>query len=178
MNSRINKLLFVICAFGLLFAIRGYCVNDGDGPFQAREDEIVMEALKSGASLLNISHVGNEIISKIETQDLQGKEERPGINEILQDKISFDAKGMDIIDVLKLLAEQGNLNLVIGKNVTGKVSIFLKDVEVWDAFEIIVAANDLAYEKQGYIIKVMTARDYELNYGVKFLDNKKIFTIN
>lgn len=87
-------------------------------------------------------------------------------------KISLDIKGMDIVDVLKLLANRGNLNIVTGKNVTGRVSMFLKDVEVWDAFEIIIAANGLAYERKGDIIKVMNARDYELAYGEKYGDRK------
>ncbi|NQU18554.1 hypothetical protein HQ550_00175 [bacterium] len=87
-------------------------------------------------------------------------------------KISLDIKGMDIVDVLKLLANRGNLNIITGKNVTGRVSMFLKDVDVWDAFEIIIAANGLAYERKGDIIKVMNARDYELAYGEKYGDRK------
>jgi len=181
MNLRVNKLLIAVCIFSLLLIMRGYCVDGEDEMFQISDGEIVMEALKSGASLLNISQVSNELISQIDTKDNQIKEKNKIIstnkNGALRNKISFDAKGMDIIDVLKLLAEQGNLNLVIGKNDASKVSIFLKDVNVWDAFEIIIAANDLAYEKQGYIIKVMTARDYELNYGAKFLDKKRISTV-
>ena len=91
-------------------------------------------------------------------------------------RITLDIKGMDIVDVLKLLANQGNLNIVTGKNVTGRVSMFLKDVDVWDAFEIIIAANGLAYEKKGNIIKVMSARDYELSYGEKYDDRRILST--
>jgi MSHA type pilus biogenesis protein MshL len=88
-------------------------------------------------------------------------------------KISLDIKGMDVIDVLKMLATRAGMNLVIGKNVTGRVTIFLKDVNVWDAFEIILLANDLAYEKKGEIITIMTQRDYELLYGERFQDKKQ-----
>ena len=93
-----------------------------------------------------------------------------------QKTVTLDIKGMDIIDVLKLLANQGNINIVTGKNVTGRVSMFLKDVDVWDAFEIIIAANGLAYEKKGGIINVMSDRDYELIYGDKFTDKKILST--
>lgn len=89
-----------------------------------------------------------------------------------QNKISLDIKGMDVIDVLKMLAGRANMNIVVGKNVTGRVTLFLKDVDVWDAFEIILLANDLAYEKKGSIINVMTQRDYELIYGERFQDKK------
>jgi len=80
---------------------------------------------------------------------------------------------MDIIDVLKMLSTRAGINIVVGKNVTGRVTLFLKDVGVWDAFEIILLANDLAYEKRGEIINVMTQRDYELIYGERFKDKKK-----
>ena len=88
-------------------------------------------------------------------------------------KISLDVKGMDVIDVLKMLAAKTNMNLVVGKNVSGRVTLFLKDVDVWDAFEIVVLANELAYDKKGGIINVMTQRDYELLYGERFLDKKQ-----
>lgn len=94
--------------------------------------------------------------------------------ETLSGKISLDIKGMDIIDILKILAMRGNLNIVAGKNVRGRVTLFLKNVEVMDALEIILAANDLAYEKRGNIINVMTERDYELLYGEKSYDKKVV----
>jgi type II secretory pathway component GspD/PulD (secretin) len=90
-----------------------------------------------------------------------------------QNKISLDIKGMDVIDVLKLFSNRAGLNLVVGKNVTGRVTLFLKDVDIWDAFELILLANDLAYDKKGNIINVMSQRDYELLYGDRFQDKKQ-----
>ncbi|MBN2097037.1 MAG: secretin and TonB N-terminal domain-containing protein, partial [Candidatus Omnitrophica bacterium] len=92
-------------------------------------------------------------------------------------KISLDIKGMDIIDVLKILAMRGNLNVVAGKNVRGKVTVFLKNVEVMDALEIILAANDLAYEQKGDIINVMSDKDYEQLYGETSYDKKEVKVI-
>ena len=93
--------------------------------------------------------------------------------ELQKNKISLDIKGMDIVDVLKMLSTRSGMNIVMGKNVTGKVTLFLKNVDLWDAFEIILLANDLAYEKKGGIINVMTQRDYELQYGERFQDKKQ-----
>ncbi len=92
-------------------------------------------------------------------------------------KISLDIKGMDILDVFKILSMRSDLNIVAGRNVRGSVTMFLKDVDIWDAFEIILAANDLAYEKRGNIINVMTQRDYELLYGAKYRDRRKVKTV-
>ena len=90
-----------------------------------------------------------------------------------QSKISLDLKGMDVVDVLKMLATRATMNIVIGKNVSGKVTILLKDVDVKDAFEIVVLANDLACDTKGGIINVMTQRDYELLYGERYQDKKQ-----
>ncbi|MFA5338347.1 MAG: secretin N-terminal domain-containing protein [Candidatus Omnitrophota bacterium] len=95
----------------------------------------------------------------------------------LPGKISLDIKGMDIVDVLKMLASRSGLNLVIGKNVTGRVTLFLKNIDPWDAFEIVILSNDFAYEKKGEIINVMSQRDYELQYGERFQDKKQARTI-
>jgi MSHA type pilus biogenesis protein MshL len=95
-----------------------------------------------------------------------------------QGKISLDIKGMDIVDVLKMLAQRSGMNIVIGKNVTGRVTMFLKDVDIMDAFEIILLANDSAYEKKGDIINIMTQRDYELLYGERYQDKKQAKVIS
>jgi len=93
------------------------------------------------------------------------------------EKLSLDIKGMDILDVFRLLSMRGGLNIIAGKSVTGKVTLFLKDVDVWEAFEIIIAANALAYEKRGTIVYVMTERDYELMYGKKYEDKRIVKSI-
>ena len=59
-------------------------------------------------------------------------------------KISLDIKGMDILDVFKILSMRSDLNIVAGRNVRGNVTMFLKDVNIWDAVEIVLAANVLA----------------------------------
>lgn len=91
-----------------------------------------------------------------------------------QEKISFDIKGMDIVDVLKMLAERSGMDLAIGKNVQGKVTLFLNEVSVQDAFDIVILSSELAYDERGGIINVMTQRDYELQYGRRFEDKKSV----
>ena len=92
------------------------------------------------------------------------------------DKISLDLKGMDVVEVIKMLATKGNLNIVLSADVKGRVTIFLKSVNIMDAFEIILAANGLAYDKRGDIIYVMSQREYEAIYGEKYSDRKEVKT--
>jgi type IV pilus assembly protein PilQ len=93
------------------------------------------------------------------------------------EKLSLDIKGMDILDVFRLLSMRGGINIIAGKEVTGKVTLFLKNVDIWDAFEIIIAANGLAYEKRNNIIYVMTERNYELMYGKKYEDRRIVKSV-
>ncbi len=82
----------------------------------------------------------------------------------------LDLKDMDILDVLKLISKRTGLNIVANQNVKGRISIYLKNVEVLDALKIIVEAYDWAYIKDGEIIKVMTAKEFEDKYGYQFGD--------
>lgn len=93
-------------------------------------------------------------------------------------RISLDLKGVDILDVLKLLSQKSHLNFIAGRNVSGRVTIFVNDVDVWEAFELIIGANDLAYERHGDIVTVMMARDYELIFGEKFQERKQSAVIS
>ena len=77
-------------------------------------------------------------------------------------------KNMNIVDVLKLIAEKSQLNIIAGKSIQGMVTIYLKDVSVKDALRIILDANDLAYKVENGIVRVMTANEFEARYGTKF----------
>ena len=91
-------------------------------------------------------------------------------------KISLDLKGMDIVEVVKMLAAKGSLNVVLGSDVKGKVTIFLKSVNLMDALDIILIANNLAYDRRGDIIYVMSQREYERMYGEKYAEKKDVMT--
>ena len=91
----------------------------------------------------------------------------------LQNKVSLDLKEpMDIVDFIKFLAIKGGLNVVIGNNVAGTTKLMIEDVTVGQALEIVLSANNLAYELKGNIIKVMTADEYNNLYGQSFYDRK------
>lgn len=87
---------------------------------------------------------------------------------------TLELKDMDILDVLKLISKKSGLNIAAGKNVKGKVTIFLKNVGVWDALRIILEANDLAFIEEEGIVKVMTDKEYESIYGKKFADKTTV----
>ena len=72
---------------------------------------------------------------------------------------------MDILAVMKFLAKEGNLNIVSGKNVGGRISLTLKDVTIRDILDIVALSYELAYVVQNGIIHVMTEADYTRLFG-------------
>ena len=87
--------------------------------------------------------------------------------------ISLDLKGMDIRDVLKVLSQKSGLNIVADKDVKGAVSLYLKDVDVMAALDVLVTTNDLAYEKEGLLIRIMPQKKYSKLHGKNFKDRTK-----
>ena len=88
------------------------------------------------------------------------------------DRITLELKGVDVIDVLKVLAKKSGLNIVAGKNVRGQVTLFLQNVDVKEALRVVLETSELAYEEENGIIKVVTLRDYEAKYGKPYDDRR------
>src|SRR3989454_1453333 len=95
----------------------------------------------------------------------------------LSKKISLDLRQMDTLAVLKFLAEQGDFNIVPGKNVGGRVTLAVKDITIQDALDIIALTNELAYVVQSRVIHVMTEADYQRLFGGVFADQREVKTV-
>ena len=92
----------------------------------------------------------------------------------LEQRMALDLRNMDIVDTLKFLGQKGNINIIAAKDVEGRVSLFLKDSSIKDALEIILLANNLAYEMRGDILYVMTEAEYKLLHGENFKDTRRV----
>ncbi|GEM_PF-2022243 len=75
--------------------------------------------------------------------------------------VSLEFKEAEIADVLNALAKAYGLNIIAGKEITGKVSVNLKDVSLDDALNAILALNKYAYTRSGSIITIV-AEDQSL----------------
>lgn len=95
----------------------------------------------------------------------------------LSKRIDLDLRQMDMLAVMKFLAEQGDLNIVTGKNVGGRVTLSLKDVTILDALDIIALTSELAYVVQNRVIHVMTEADYQRLFGASFADQRRVETL-
>jgi type IV pilus assembly protein PilQ len=71
-------------------------------------------------------------------------------------RVDLDLKGADVHDVFRLLADVGKVNIVVAGEVSGTITMRLKQVP-WDqALDVIVKARGLTYEREGNVILVRT----------------------
>jgi len=101
----------------------------------------------------------------------------PAIN---ASRIVLDVQEADIKAVFRLLAEQGNVNIVSGDEVKGTVTLNLKDV-TWDqALDTILGIKGLSRKTEGNIVTVMTTGKIETEpfvtrvVSVDYTDAKKL----
>lgn len=99
---------------------------------------------------------------------------KQGISEDSSDLISLDLKGMDIRDVMKILAQKSGFNIVVDTEVNKNVTLYVKDVSIMDVLDIVTLTNNLAYKQEGTLIRIMDDRKYESIHGQKFKDATKI----
>ncbi len=91
-------------------------------------------------------------------------------------KISLDLKGIDLVELLKILSVKMNINIVPTKEVTGRVNVFLNNVTYEDALDIILIGNGLAQVKRDNIITVMTLEKYNQLFGRKYKEPRQVRT--
>ena len=89
-------------------------------------------------------------------------------------KISLDLKGIDINEFLRVLSVKMGVTIVPTRSVSGRINIYLNNLSYEDALDVVMFSQDLAYEKKGRIINVMTTAEYERAYGKKFNEKRMV----
>lgn len=69
-------------------------------------------------------------------------------------RISLELSNADLVSVLRLFAEVGRFNLVTTEEVSGKVTLKLRNVPWDEAFRAVVASKGLGLEQDGSIVRV------------------------
>jgi len=69
-------------------------------------------------------------------------------------RLTIHVARADVHNMLRLIADVSRLNIVVGENVQGKVSLHLRNVPWTDALEAVLASLSLGMERRGNIIRV------------------------
>ncbi len=91
-----------------------------------------------------------------------------------EEMISLDLRGVEITELFKILSRKSGLNIVPSAQVKGRVNVFLNDVDVEDAIDVILVSQGLAAEKRGNIIYAMTAAEYQQTFGKRYYEKRKL----
>jgi len=92
------------------------------------------------------------------------------------DKISLDLKGVDINELFKLLSAKSGITIVTSPQVQGRVTVLMNNLSFSDALDVIVATQNLAYQRKANVVKVMTPAEYAKEYGREFGERKETRT--
>ncbi len=76
-------------------------------------------------------------------------------------RIDLDLKDADIHNVLRLLADVGSVNIVTADNVTGSVTIRMRNVPWKQALDVVLQAKGLGMIERGNMVRVAPLADLE-----------------
>ena len=91
--------------------------------------------------------------------------------------VSLDLRDTDIRDVLLLFANQYKVNIIVGEDVKGKVTLTLHEVPIRTAFTSILDNAGLGYRQAGPILRVNTLKTIKDNQSVEPLVTR-VVTLN
>jgi type II secretory pathway component HofQ len=74
--------------------------------------------------------------------------------------VDLDLVGADVRNVVRLLADVGHVNVVIGDEVSGQVTLRLKGVRWQRALEVVLGAKGLVAERDGNVIRVASVATF------------------
>lgn len=145
---------FLLAAFYFACLPQGFAQQDRQPPDQAYEEGVDTGEGQSASSV-----------------------EGAAISDADPGKISLDLKGVDVVELFKILSVKMKINIVPTRDVAGRVSVFLNDVTFEDALDIILISNGLAAVQEKNIITVMTLEKYTQMYGRPYKETRKVRTI-
>lgn len=94
------------------------------------------------------------------------------------DGIELHVKDADLSAVLKLLADQQQLNIVAGKDVSGKVTADLYGVTLDEALYAVLEMNGYAYRREGKFIYVYTKEQLEQVLAAEAKTLTRVFVLS
>jgi MSHA type pilus biogenesis protein MshL len=88
------------------------------------------------------------------------------------ERISLDLKGIDIIELFRILSLKTGQTIVPSRGVSGRVNVFLNNLTLEDTLDVILISQDLACDTQGNILYIMTKEEYQLIYGKLYIEKR------
>lgn len=89
----------------------------------------------------------------------------------------IDVTNMDLQDVLRVISYKSGVTIIPDEDIAGKVTTYLKNIEVRDALRVVLQDNNAAFSEEDNYIRVMSAQEFENIYGYRFGIRKHVKNI-
>lgn len=84
--------------------------------------------------------------------------------------MSLNVKNMALPEVVRLIADEGQLNVAIGAGVSGNLTLFVKSAPVEELLQLAVDMAGAAMAREDDVYRVMTPEAFEQRYGRPYRD--------
>src|ERR1035441_8775133 len=98
---------------------------------------LLLVGLTGSIAFLNWAHAQTDEDAKL-PKPIVLTEPKVSLEERMDRKITLDVRDMNIVDVIKFLAQKGEFNVIIAPSVEGHTTVLLHDVRIKDALDIVV----------------------------------------
>lgn len=78
-------------------------------------------------------------------------------------EFSMEFRDAEIKDVLRAVGQAANLNMIVSDGVSGKVSLSIKNVDIWNALESILKTKGLTYVRDANMVRILSLAEVRDN---------------
>lgn len=106
------------------------------------------------------------------------------VNSFASDKgplVSLELRDVELRDVIRAIGQEHGINIIVDEKITGKVTVSLRNIPLWDAIDSILKGKGYAYIKEDNIVRVVPmSEDEDLitrTIVIKYADPKELETV-
>lgn len=103
--------------------------------------------------------------------------EKPPLGEIGERPVTLNLTDADLQQTLKLIYDLTGANIILSKDIKGRVTINVKDLPLKRVLDLICEANGLKYIYEDGVVKILTKEEYEKREEFVKQQNKRVFKI-
>ncbi len=103
--------------------------------------------------------------------------EKPPLGEIGERLVTLNLTDADLQQTLKLIYDLTGANIIMSKNIEGRVTINVKDIPLKKVLELICESNGLKYVYEDGVIKILTKEEFEKREAYIKQQSKRVFKI-
>ena len=137
-------------------------------------DELRLELYFTEIPQYTTQWLGDDLLLVSWPEEKESIKRPPRRRSRLANTVTLNFKGAELVDILRLLAVQSDLNIIAGEGMEGTVTVSLKEVDLFEALDAILKVNGYDWFEQDNIIVVkpieeeldgeVETRVYKLDY--------------